>query len=97
MLDEKHGRIPQIQQYIYDLFENAIFPMEQIMKSNNDTIRAEVFHKDIFPNCDCFFTHCNTIFLKTDLAMTTVCSFTAATMFPLVSILYHLPFNITLV
>lgn len=28
MLDEKHGRIPQIQQYIYDLFENAIFPME---------------------------------------------------------------------
>lgn len=59
MLDEKHGRIPQIQQYIYDLFENAIFPMEQMMKSNNDTIRAEVFHKDIFPNCDCFFTHCN--------------------------------------
>ena len=59
MLDEKHGRIPQIQQYIYDLFENAIFPMEQMMKSNNDTIRAEVFHKDIFPNCDCFFTYCN--------------------------------------
>lgn len=59
MLDEEHGRIPQIQQYIYDLFENAIFPMEETMRNNGDNVRADIFHKDIFPNCDCFFTHCN--------------------------------------
>lgn len=59
ILDEEHGRIPYIQQYIYDLFENAIIPMESVMRKNNDSVRTENFHQDIFPNCNCFFSHCN--------------------------------------
>lgn len=59
MLNEEHGRIPHIQQYIYDLFENAIIPMEIKMKKNKSSNATEKFEQDVFPNCKCFFTHFN--------------------------------------